>query len=181
MSRPYVHGYDERESVRLQDQARSVVDLFHGDTRYPEGSSILEAGCGTGAQTVTLARNSPGARFTSIDLSKISLEEARNRVAAAGVTNVQFRQEDIFALPSWAESFRIVWQVRTLRRIYYALPFLAVAVVGLLTLGGLYYEEVFNLDWEPPSDAFEDDAFLDVGKIGDFCQHQVVQPFDLGG
>jgi ABC-type branched-subunit amino acid transport system ATPase component/MFS family permease len=48
--------------------------------------------------------------------------------------------------PSWAESFRIVWQVRTLRRIYYALPFLAVAVVGLLTLGGLYYEEVFGLD-----------------------------------
>ena len=35
--------------------------------------------------------------------------------------------------------------MRTLRRIYYALPFLAVAVVGLLTLG-LYYEEVFNLD-----------------------------------
>jgi ABC-type branched-subunit amino acid transport system ATPase component/MFS family permease len=48
--------------------------------------------------------------------------------------------------PSWAESFRIVWQVRSLRRIFYALPFLAVAYVGLLTLGGLYYEEVFNLD-----------------------------------
>ncbi len=48
--------------------------------------------------------------------------------------------------PSWAESFRLVWQVRSLRRIYYALPFLAIAVVGLLTLGGLYYEEVFNLD-----------------------------------
>jgi ABC-type branched-subunit amino acid transport system ATPase component/MFS family permease len=48
--------------------------------------------------------------------------------------------------PSWAESFRIVWQVRSLRRIFYALPFLAVAIVGLLTLGGLYYEEVFNLD-----------------------------------
>ncbi len=48
--------------------------------------------------------------------------------------------------PSWAESFRIVWQVRSLRRIYYALPFLAIAVVGLLTLGGLYYDEVFNLD-----------------------------------
>jgi SAM-dependent methyltransferase len=105
MSRPYVHGYDERESVRLQDQARSVVDLFHADTRYPDGSSILEAGCGTGAQTVTLARNSPGARFTSIDLSKISLEEARNRVAAAGLANVQFRQEDIFALPFAPASF----------------------------------------------------------------------------
>ena len=48
--------------------------------------------------------------------------------------------------PSWAESFRIIWQVRSLRRIFYALPFLAVAVVGLLTLGSLYYEEVFDLD-----------------------------------
>jgi branched-chain amino acid transport system ATP-binding protein len=48
--------------------------------------------------------------------------------------------------PSWAESWRILWQVRSLRRIFYALPFVAIAVVGLLTLGGLYYEEVFNLD-----------------------------------
>jgi branched-chain amino acid transport system ATP-binding protein len=48
--------------------------------------------------------------------------------------------------PSWAESFRIVWQVRTLRRIFVALPFVAIAIVGLLTLGGLYYEDVFNLD-----------------------------------
>ncbi len=48
--------------------------------------------------------------------------------------------------PSWAESWRIVWQVRTLRRLYIALPFVAIAIVGLLTLGGLYYEEVFDLD-----------------------------------
>jgi ABC-type branched-subunit amino acid transport system ATPase component/predicted MFS family arabinose efflux permease len=50
------------------------------------------------------------------------------------------------APPSWAESFRIVWQVRTLRRIFVALPFVAIAIVGLLTLSGLYYEEAFNLD-----------------------------------
>ena len=48
--------------------------------------------------------------------------------------------------PSWAESFRIVWQVRTLRRIFVALPFVAIAIVGLLTLSGLYYDEIFNLD-----------------------------------
>ena len=105
MKHAYVHGYDERESVRLQDQARSVVDLFHSDTRYPDGSTVLESGCGTGAQTVTLARNNPGARFTSIDLSKISLEEAKRRVAAAGLANVEFRQADIFALPFAPASF----------------------------------------------------------------------------
>ncbi|HEX6312592.1 MAG TPA: MFS transporter [Acidimicrobiia bacterium] len=48
--------------------------------------------------------------------------------------------------PSWAESWRIVWQVRTLRRVFYSLPFLAVAIVGLLTLGALFYDEVFGLN-----------------------------------
>ena len=47
---------------------------------------------------------------------------------------------------SWAESFRIIWQVRSLRRIFFSLPFVAIAVVGLLTLGGLYYDEVFGLN-----------------------------------
>jgi ABC-type branched-subunit amino acid transport system ATPase component/MFS family permease len=50
------------------------------------------------------------------------------------------------APPSWAESWRIVWQVRTLRRIFAALPFLALGVVGLLTLASLFYEEIFGLN-----------------------------------
>jgi SAM-dependent methyltransferase len=83
----------------LEDQARTLQDLLHFDTAYPAGSRVLEAGCGTGAQTVTLARNSPGALLTSVDLSPSSLEEARARVAAAGLTNVQFRQADVYALP----------------------------------------------------------------------------------
>jgi branched-chain amino acid transport system ATP-binding protein len=48
--------------------------------------------------------------------------------------------------PSWAESWRIVWQVRTLRRIFAALPFLAVSIVGLLTLGSLFYKDIFGLN-----------------------------------
>lgn len=105
MSGAYVHGYEPRESERLQDQAGTLVDLLHSDTSYRAGSTVLEAGCGVGAQTVTLARNSPGARITSIDLSASSLEEAKARVEAAGLTNVQFRQADLFALPFDPESF----------------------------------------------------------------------------
>jgi SAM-dependent methyltransferase len=101
----YVHGYHARESERLQDQARSLVDLLHADTSYSAGSTVLEAGCGTGAQTVTLARNSPGARFTSIDVSAGSLAEAKARVGAAGLENVQFRQADLFDLPFASASF----------------------------------------------------------------------------
>jgi branched-chain amino acid transport system ATP-binding protein len=48
--------------------------------------------------------------------------------------------------PSFAESVRILWQVRTLRRIWFSLPFLAAAYVGLVSLGALLYDEVYGLD-----------------------------------
>jgi SAM-dependent methyltransferase len=104
-SRDYIHGYGPQESSRLQAQASSVLDLLHADTCYPPGSLVLEVGCGTGAQTVTLATNSPDARFVSIDRSEPSLEQSRARVAEAGLTNVQFRCEDLFDLPFDQQSF----------------------------------------------------------------------------
>ncbi len=94
----YVHGYTPRESIRLQDQASTLAELLHSDTAYPDGSEVLEAGCGVGAQTVTLALNSPGARITSIDISEASLAQARKNVEQAGLTNVTFQQGDIFDL-----------------------------------------------------------------------------------
>ena len=105
MTHDYVHGYSDREGVRLFDQASTLTELLHGDTRYPAGSSVLEAGCGVGAQTVSLARNSPEARFTSVDLSAESLEQARTRARDAAVHNVSFQQADIFDLPFPEGSF----------------------------------------------------------------------------
>ena len=105
MSETYVHGYDARENERLQDQAGTLVDLLHSDTSYPSGSTVLEAGCGVGSQTVALAQTSPEARFTSVDLSADSVAEAQRRSDQAGITNVEFSQADIFDLPFGAESF----------------------------------------------------------------------------
>ena len=105
MSQTYLHGYTAPENLRLQDQAGTLVDLLHGDTAYPSGCHVLEAGCGVGAQTVTLARQSPQARFTSIDISAASLVQARQQAKAAGLGNVSFRQADIFALPFGPASF----------------------------------------------------------------------------
>jgi len=133
MTSPYVHGYDENARIRLQDQARSLVDLLHSDTTYPAGSTVLEAGCGTGAQTVTLARNSPGARITSIDVSAVHLEEARARVA--GLSNVEFRQADLFALPFGKESFDHVFVCFVLEHLSRPREALA-ALKGLLKPGG---------------------------------------------
>ena len=105
MTIAYVHGYDPRENLRLQDQASTLVELLHSDTTYPKGSTVLEAGCGVGAQTVTLASNSPGALITSIDVSEASLAEAMKAVQAAALNNVTLRRADIFHLPFQPESF----------------------------------------------------------------------------
>lgn len=105
MNRQYVHGYDVQESIRLQDQASTLAELLHSDTSYPAGAHVLEAGCGVGAQTVSLARNSPRATFTSVDISESSVAVAKARVTGEGFTNVQFRQADIFDLPFDPASF----------------------------------------------------------------------------
>lgn len=105
MNTQYVHGYDQRENIRLQDQASTLVDLLHSDTLYPAGSRILEAGCGVGAQTVTLARNNPEVQITSIDISAASIAEAQQKIAAEGFANVCFQQGDIFQLAFEPQSF----------------------------------------------------------------------------
>ena len=135
MSGAYVHGYRPRENERLQDQAGTLVDLLHSGTSYPSGSVVLEAGCGVGAQTVTLAQRSPHARFVSVDVSADSVAQARRRTDAAGLTNVQFQQADIFALPFAAESFDHVFVCFVLEHL--SRPVAALAILNrLLRPGG---------------------------------------------
>src|SRR2546429_238737 len=134
MSEAYVHGYHPRANERLQDQAAALVDLLHSDTSYPPGSTVLEAGCGVGAQTVTLAQRSPDAQFTSIDVSADSLAEAQRAADAAGLTNVQFRQADIFALPFAPESFDHVFVCFVLEHL--SRPVDALAILNTLLRPG---------------------------------------------
>lgn len=135
MTKAYVHGYDPREALRLQDQATTLVELLHSDTAYPAGHTVLEAGCGVGAQTVTLARNSPNASITSIDLSETSLAKARAAVQAAGVTNVTLRRADIFELPFAPASFDHIFVCFVLEHL--ARPVQALqALKGVLKPGG---------------------------------------------
>jgi ubiquinone/menaquinone biosynthesis C-methylase UbiE len=101
----YVHGYSVAENQRLMDQAGTLVELLHYDTIYPAGSRVLEAGCGVGAQTITLVANSPKANFTSIDISAESVSQAAKRIRDAGCKNVNFQQSDIFNLQFDHESF----------------------------------------------------------------------------
>jgi ubiquinone/menaquinone biosynthesis C-methylase UbiE len=135
MDTPYVHGYDEQENIRLQDQASTLVELLHSDTSYPAGSRVLEAGCGVGAQTITLARNSPQASITSVDISESSVAKAKAAVEAAGLTNVKFQQAYIFRLPFGSGSFDHVFVCFVLEHLSRPVEAL-LALKNLLNVGG---------------------------------------------
>jgi ubiquinone/menaquinone biosynthesis C-methylase UbiE len=97
--RKYVHGYSDREALRLNDQARTLDDIIHNDTIFPNGSFVLEAGCGVGAQTKIIATKNPGSSFISIDLSEESIIEAQKLIKSLKINNVDLKQADIYNLP----------------------------------------------------------------------------------
>ncbi|MCU1427683.1 MAG: ABC-type branched-chain amino acid transport system, ATPase component, partial [Actinomycetia bacterium] len=63
---------------------------------------------------------------------------------AMGATDAVIATDEV--PPSFAESTRILWQIRTLRRIWFSLPFLAATFLGLSALTSLFYEHVYHLD-----------------------------------
>ena len=101
----YVHGYSEAEADRLGDQASVLACFLHHDSRYPAGSTVLEVGCGIGAQTRILAAQNPDVHFTCIDIDEHSLQKASEEIERLRLTNVHFQQADIFNLPFFPNSF----------------------------------------------------------------------------
>jgi ubiquinone/menaquinone biosynthesis C-methylase UbiE len=95
----YVHGYSEREAQRLKDQANTLDNLLHHDSVWNNGSLILEAGCGVGAQTKIIAPANPKSHFVSVDISHESVAKAREMAESLHIGNVEFQQADIFNLP----------------------------------------------------------------------------------
>ena len=95
----YIHGYSDFESRRLNDQARTMSDLLHYDSLWAGDTTVLEVGCGVGAQTSIISMKNPEVHFTSVDLSESSLLKAKERVNTLGIENVTFRQADVYELP----------------------------------------------------------------------------------
>jgi ubiquinone/menaquinone biosynthesis C-methylase UbiE len=131
----YIHGYSKQETNRLYDQAGTLAELLHSDTLYPPGSRILEAGCGTGAQTLILASNNPKARIISIDVSVTSLRQAKKQIKKRGIKNVSFQQGDIFSLAFEKESFDHIFVCFVLEHLRAPLNALK-SLKGILKKGG---------------------------------------------
>lgn len=93
--------------------SRTIVEGTAGRLVVPEGSAVLDVGCGFGALTIAVAKRNPGAKVIGVDLwgpeyASFSKELCESNAQAEGVTNVSFEAGDARHLPFADESFDAV-------------------------------------------------------------------------
>lgn len=98
-ARHYPLGYSDQEARRLADQGALLEDLTEDVLRRAglrQGMQVLDIGCGVGDVSLLAARlvGSDGA-VLGIDRALSSVETARRRIAALGVTNARFEESDL--------------------------------------------------------------------------------------
>ncbi len=114
LSGPGLHAqwrddYRTAASDRFYDAA---VDRIVGMIEPPPGSTLLDAGCGVGMDTIRLARR--GYRVVGMDFSESALGIARQNILSAGMADrVELRAEDLTALsfPDASFSYILCWGV----------------------------------------------------------------------
>lgn len=93
---PLQDAFNDRIMARLQAYLK-----------LSDGATCLDAGCGTGEHTARLARS--GARCIGVDISEGVLDQARSRIAAAGLeAGVSFQVERLEGLSFPDATFDIV-------------------------------------------------------------------------
>ena len=99
---------------------------------------------------VRVARAVPRVRRPHRDLRLARLPDRSSRRVVAGSARPPAPSEDVVdteeAAPSFAESWRTVQKIDTLKRLWWSLPFLATALIGFVVLASLFYDEQFGLD-----------------------------------
>ena len=129
---------DHRARVFSLHRASTAVGAFIG----PIGAGILGHRYGWRVPFVVFAVPTVIMGIVAMRLRE-PVRGAHERRAMGASEDVINTEEDAL---SFAESWRTVWKIDSLRRIWYALPFLSVALIGFVSLAGLLYEKQFNLD-----------------------------------
>ena len=95
----------------------------------------------------TRLREPPRGRHEQLALSEQMVASERGEPLPLADTPLPATEDiPVEPPPSLGESWRTVWKIGVLRRIFIALPFLAAAIAGFASLASLQYQQTFHLD-----------------------------------
>jgi len=103
--------YDVFEALPRQGPGDegSTKKAFGMLTGLPKSPDILDIGCGSGTQTLVLAKLTDG-RIFAVDKHPAFLETLKRRLAAGGYrAEVSIENGDMASLPYPDESFDLIW------------------------------------------------------------------------
>ncbi len=110
------HGYYGPEGTEKRDHYRAQVDLIEELLRWGRingAGHILDLGCGIGGSSLYLAQKF-NARIVGITLSPVQAGRARERAAAAGLSErVRFAVADALHPPFEPGSFDLAWSLES--------------------------------------------------------------------
>ena len=104
------------EPLRLERQARIYGvddDLRH--LALVGNERVLDAGCGPGAITRTVASTLPQGQATGVDREPRYIDYARRKAASEHIDNIDFKVGDVLNLPFDSESFDVLWSKHLLQ------------------------------------------------------------------
>jgi ubiquinone/menaquinone biosynthesis C-methylase UbiE len=88
----------------------TTTDLLLNEAGIKSGMHVADIGCGAGFTSCKLAKFvGPTGRVYAVDISADQLEIARNHAAQAGISNIDFIEDDAFHTRLPNESFDIVY------------------------------------------------------------------------
>lgn len=91
--------------ARQLEFARTNPQMAFAHLALESGMSVLDCGCGTGDMLAIIAQQIVPGEACGGELSHTMLQEARQRIAGTGLTNLRFEQMDVQSLPFPDESF----------------------------------------------------------------------------
>ncbi len=91
--------------------ARLLLSNIERSQQSDERLQVLEAGCGRGLNLIAAAGLQPEVVFTGIDINRVAIQEAQQKVSELGLTNLQFAEADLLdpaTIPSVNDGYDLI-------------------------------------------------------------------------
>jgi len=106
VTNPIQNPYDEVPYISFPfaqtdpEKLRSAAYLFGLDCLPPAKAKILELGCASGNNILSIAARYPDAKCFGVDLSKNQIDDGKKRVKELGIKNLRLEQKSILDITS---------------------------------------------------------------------------------